>query len=79
MEVLKDGLKQMDEVRANSSFLSASDSRLHFGLGAATSVEQVVIHWPSGLVEKMTALPVDREVVIREGAGGAAASGPKQE
>jgi hypothetical protein len=77
VEVLAGGLKQVDEVRANGSYLSASDARLHFGLGAATSVEQVVIHWPSGLVEKMTALPVDREVVIREGAGGAAASGQK--
>ncbi len=79
VEVLAGGLKQMDEVRANSSYLSASDARLHFGLGAATSVEQVVIHWPSGLVEKMTALPVDREVVIREGASGAGANGQKQE
>ncbi|MBZ5701843.1 MAG: CRTAC1 family protein [Acidobacteriia bacterium] len=76
VELLAGGLKQVDEVRANSSFLSASDARLHFGLGGATSVEQVVIRWPSGLVEKMTALPVDREVVIREGAG---ASGQKRE
>ena len=60
LEVLAGGLKQMDEVRANSSFLSASDLRLHFGLGAATSVEQVVIHWPSGAGED-DGLPVDRE------------------
>jgi enediyne biosynthesis protein E4 len=55
-------------VRANSSYLSASDARLHFGLGSATRVDQVVIRWPSGLVEKLASLPVDRETVIREGA-----------
>ncbi|HYR75495.1 MAG TPA: ASPIC/UnbV domain-containing protein, partial [Pyrinomonadaceae bacterium] len=67
-------LKQVDEVRANSSYLSASDARLHFGLGSATRVDRVVIRWPSGLVEKLASLPVDRETVIREGAGEAVPS-----
>src|SRR5712691_1584663 len=58
-----------DEVRANNSYLSASDARLHFGLGSATRVDQVVIRWPSGVVEKLASLPVDWETVIREGAG----------
>jgi hypothetical protein len=68
VEILAGGLKQVDEVRANSSYLSASDARLHFGLGSATRVDRVVIRWPSGLVEKLASLPVDRETVIREGA-----------
>jgi hypothetical protein len=67
VEILAGNLKQVDEVRANSSFLSASDSRLHFGLGAATRVDEIVIHWPSGLVEKRGAVPADQEVVIWEG------------
>ncbi len=62
-------MKQVDEVRTNSSYLSASDARLHFGLGSATSVDQVEIRWPSGLVEKLASLRVDRETVIREGTG----------
>jgi len=69
VEIAAGGLKQVDEVRANSSYLSASDARLHFGLGSATRVDRVVIRWPSGLVEKLTSLPVDRETVIREGTG----------
>ncbi len=69
VEIVAGGMKQMDEVRANSSFLSASDSRLHFGLGAATRADQVMVRWPSGLVERLTSVPVDREMVIREGAG----------
>lgn len=69
VEVVAGGLKQVDEVRANSSYLSASDARLHFGLAAETAVERLIIRWPSGLVEKLGNLPVDREVVIREGSG----------
>jgi hypothetical protein len=69
VEILAGGLRQVDEVRANSSYLSASDSRLHFGLGAATRADQIVVRWPSGLVEKLGAAPAGREVVIREGEG----------
>jgi enediyne biosynthesis protein E4 len=69
VELTAGGLKQVDEVRANSSYLSASDARLHFGLGGATRVEGVIIRWPSGLVEKLANVLVDRETVIREGAG----------
>lgn len=69
VEIVAGGLKQVDEVRANSSYLCASDARLHFGLGSATRVDRVVIRWPSGLVEKLASLAVDRGTVIREGAG----------
>src|SRR6267378_4016789 len=69
VEIVARGLKQVDEVRANSSYLSGSDARLHFGLGSATRVDQVVIRWPSGVVEKLTSLPVDRGTVIWEGTG----------
>jgi hypothetical protein len=78
VEVVAGGLKQVDEVRANTSFLSASDARLHFGLGSATRVDRVIIRWPSGLVEKLAGPPVDRETVIREGAGEAMPSEPRR-
>ena len=48
VEVRTGVLTQSAEVRANSSFQSASDPRLHFGLGPATRADSVVIHWPSG-------------------------------
>jgi hypothetical protein len=78
VEILAAGLKQVDEIRANSSYLSASDARLHFGLGSATRVDRVVIRWPSGLVEKLATLPVDRETVIREGMGEAMPFQPRR-
>ncbi len=59
---------QAQEVQAQSSFYSANDRRLHFGLGAATSAE-LVIRWPSGATEKLPSVEADHLVVVREGAG----------
>jgi hypothetical protein len=78
VEVVAGGKKQVDEVRANSSYLSSSDARLHFGLGTAIQVESVVVHWPSGRVEKFPALPADREAAIREGTGEAITAPPRK-
>ena len=62
------GKVQAQEVLSQSSYLSASDPRLHFGLGAATTVD-IEIHWPLGLVEKYPALAAGQLVTIREGVG----------
>ena len=63
------GLVETAEVRANSSFESASDPRLHFGLGAADEVDEITIHWPSGRTETIRSEPADRQLVIAEGEG----------
>jgi hypothetical protein len=63
------GLTQFSEVRANASFESASDPRLHFGLGEATKVDAIEVHWSSGAVDRIGPLPADQEVTIQEGKG----------
>ncbi len=62
------GKVQAQEVLSQSSYLSASDPRLHFGLGATTTAD-IEIHWPLGLVEKYPALSADQLFTIREGVG----------
>lgn len=62
-------LVQMDEVRAGGSYLSQNDPRLHFGLGNATTIEEVDIRWPSGEMEKLQNLPADVIYTIVEGQG----------
>jgi hypothetical protein len=62
------GRAQAQEVTAQSSFYSANDRRLHFGLGAATSVD-LTIRWPSGATETVAKVGADQLVVIREGGG----------
>jgi enediyne biosynthesis protein E4 len=59
---------QAQEVLAASSFYSASDRRLHFGLGAALAAD-LAIRWPNGATEKVAGVAADQLVVIREGSG----------
>jgi hypothetical protein len=61
-------LTQVQDVLAQSSFYSASDRRLHFGLGPETSAD-LTVRWPNGETEKIGAVDADHLVVIREGAG----------
>jgi hypothetical protein len=49
------------------SFQSASDPRLHFGLGPTDAVESVEVRWPSGLVDQHRHLAADCAYVLREG------------
>jgi enediyne biosynthesis protein E4 len=59
----------VDEVRSGSSYVSNSDMRVHFGLGAATKIESVQVRWPSGLVERFENMPVDAIHALKEGSG----------
>ncbi len=59
---------QAQEVTAQSSFYSANDRRLHFGLGAATSAD-LTVRWPNGTTEQIPNVPSDHLIVIREGQG----------
>jgi hypothetical protein len=63
-----DGRRQAQAVLSQTSFLSASDLRLHFGLGAARSAE-VTVRWPTGARERFTLASVDRAVRLVEGEG----------
>jgi hypothetical protein len=63
------GLRQRGDVLSGGSYASSNDPRVHFGLGAATSVEKVEVHWPSGRVEIVRLEEVDRYFAIEEGKG----------
>ena len=41
----------VEEVRGGGSYYSQNDFRVHFGLGAATSVDRIEVRWPNGLEE----------------------------
>jgi hypothetical protein len=69
VEVWTVGIKQMEEVRSGGSYLSQNDLRLHFGLGAARTVDEVHIRWPSGHADVLKNIPADQQVVIEEGSG----------
>ena len=62
-------MTQMDEVRAGGSYLSSSDQRLHFGLGAETKMRRIEIRWPSGASEELKNVAADAIYTIVEGKG----------
>ncbi len=59
---------QAQQLMSQSSYLSANDPRLHFGLGSATSAN-IQVHWPSGAFEDYRSFPANQLVNIREGEG----------
>jgi hypothetical protein len=60
--VLPDGRRLMREVLAGSSYLSSEDPRVHFGLGAATSVNELVVRYPGGREVRLSNVAADRMV-----------------
>jgi hypothetical protein len=60
--------RQAQEVIAQSSFYSANDRRLHFGLGTEAAAD-LTIRWTNGTTETIPNVAADQLVTIREGAG----------
>lgn len=57
---------QIREVRAGESFDPASSLTAHFGLGTATSIDQVVVKWPSGTVTSISNPDINQQLSILE-------------
>ncbi len=53
-------------VRTGSSYLSQSDTVQTFGLGSASSVEELVVRWPDGRESRVAAPEIDRRLVVEE-------------
>jgi hypothetical protein len=68
IEVTANGRKQMKELQSQSSFLSCSDFRLHFGLGSA-QVADVSIRWPNGQRQSLAGLKANQLYTVKEGKG----------
>lgn len=62
------GRRQAQELSAQSSFYSANDPRLHFGLGTAVSAD-LTVRWTNGGTETVPTVAADQVVTIREGSG----------
>jgi ASPIC and UnbV/FG-GAP-like repeat len=62
--VLPDGRRLVRQAIAGSSYLSSEDPRVHFGLGAATRVQELRVRFPDGSVVRRRGLAVDRIVAV---------------
>ena len=64
--VSADGREQFAVVSTAASYLSASDKRVHFGLGAAGSIKLLEVEWPSGIHQKLSDVKADQVLIVRE-------------
>jgi len=69
VKIFAGGMIQTEEIHSGGSYLSQNDLRVHFGLNTATKIEAVEIYWPSGKVETLKSLDVDKFYSVLEGQG----------
>jgi hypothetical protein len=60
------GTTRTRELHLGDSYASTSEPVLRFGLGAAATVERVVVRWPSGATVELPGMPADRVHEITE-------------
>jgi len=63
--VLPDGQTLRRTIQAGSSYLSSEDPRLHFGLGDAESVAELLVRWPGGEETRLDDVGANRLVTVK--------------
>jgi enediyne biosynthesis protein E4 len=69
IELTSEGFVQVEQAKGGGSYMSASDPRIHFGLGKRSKIESLEITWPSGKIDRLSTIPVDQIIAVKEGAG----------
>ncbi len=69
VSVTAGGRRFSRQVVCSGGYLSGFTTSLHIGLGTAAAIDDVEIHWPSGRVQRITDLPIDRKHRIEEPVG----------
>jgi hypothetical protein len=62
--VLPDGRRLTRVVHTGSSYLSSEDPRLHFGLGGATRLDELVVRYPDGSERRIEDVRADQVLVV---------------
>ncbi len=65
--VLADGKRISRLIAPGYSFLSSNDPRVHFGLGAAKAVDQIIVRWLDGTEETFPGLNTDQIITLKKG------------
>jgi hypothetical protein len=69
LKLTSEGFVHVEQAKGGTSYMSASDPRILFGLGKRTKIDSLEITWPSGQVDRLTSVPVDRIIAVKEGSG----------
>jgi enediyne biosynthesis protein E4 len=63
------GFVQIEQAKGGMSYMSASDPRIHFGLGKRAQITSLEITWPSGQIDQLTTVPINQIITVKEGTG----------
>jgi hypothetical protein len=69
LKLTSEGVVHVEQAKGGGSYMSASDPRIHFGLGKRTKIESLEITWPSGQVDRLSNPSIDQVIAVKEGAG----------
>ncbi|HTT19319.1 MAG TPA: CRTAC1 family protein [Candidatus Sulfotelmatobacter sp.] len=69
LKLTSEGFVHMEQAKGGMSYMSASDPRIHFGLGKSSKIAALEITWPSGQVDRLTNLPINQIITVKEGTG----------
>jgi hypothetical protein len=68
VEIYGEWGKQIRDVRSGEGFKYMSTLNVHFGIGTATTINQVIVRWPSGVVDIFNNLNPNQTLLVVEGA-----------
>ena len=77
LKLTSEGFVHVEQAKGGGSYMSASDPRIHFGLGKRKRIESLEITWPSGQIDRLTDVPIDQIIAVKEGVGVVPRSFPK--
>jgi hypothetical protein len=66
VKVFVNGQTLRRDVNPSRSYMSQSDTVLHFGLGSATTFDKIEVRWPNGAVQTITGLAVDQRHTLTQ-------------
>ena len=69
LKLTSEGFTQVKQSKGGMSYMSASDPRIHFGLGKRKTIESLQITWPSGQVDNLSKVPTNQIITVKEGTG----------
>jgi hypothetical protein len=62
-------LRQRGDALSGAGYSSQNDPAIFFGLGTATKIDRLEVHWPSGATETFDIPAIDRTITLVEGKG----------
>jgi hypothetical protein len=69
LKLTSEGVTQVEQAKGGMGYMSANDLRIHFGLGERKTITSLEITWLSGTVDKLTNVPINQVITVKEGAG----------